>query len=145
MIKFIKNYWFELLLGLCVILFLLFSVVITMAPHNDEKGRGFTKCTSHMAFELQQTEKLSVLQIAKMVSKGYWCYASVMGDGVHLFIQNKQPTPWSNYLFYEERTDKKDDANEGFSEDLLKANLLDDEEDGRQLWDEPEKENGDEK
>ena len=145
MIKFIKNYWFEFLLGLGVLVFLLFSVVVAMAPHNDAKGRGFTKCTSQMAMELQQTGKLSVTGAVKMVNKGYWCYALVMGEGVKLFIKGEQSTPWSNYLFKEESPIYQDDEGEGFSEDLLKANLLDEEDDSKNLWDGSDKENDDEK
>ena len=136
MIKFIKNYWFELLLGLCLVLFLLFSLVVGIAPHNDAKGRGFTKCTSEMIFVLQQTDKLSVMKAVKMVGEGYWCYALVMKEGVTLFVEGKQKTPWSNYLFEEERfDDEQGDEGEGFSQDLLKANLLNDKEDGKSLWD----------
>jgi len=145
-INFIKNYWFEFLLGLCVVLFLLFSVVVGIAPHNDARGRGFTKCTSEMAFVLQQTDKLSVMRAAKMVGEGYWCYALVMKEGIELFVKGKQKTPWSNYLFDEERFDAKEgDEGEGFSEDLLKANLLDDEDDEKSLWDMKEEENDNEK
>lgn len=146
MIKFIKDYWFECLLGLCLVLFLLFSIVVGIAPHNDAKGRGFTKCTSEMAFVLQQEEKLSIIKVAKMVSKGYGCYALVMAEGIKLFIQHKQPTPWNNYLFEEESLEYQEDEGEGFSEDLLKANLLDDtENDSKKLWDMQKKENDDEK
>lgn len=144
MIKFMKNYWFEFLLGLCVLVFLLFSIVVATAPHNDAKGRGFTKCTLQMGLELQQTGKLSVMGAVKMVSKGYWCYALVMGEGVKLFVKGEQPAPWSNYLFEEERPMYQDDEGEGFSEDLLKANLLDEGDDKKTLWEESDKENDDE-
>lgn len=144
--KFMRDFWFELLLGLIVVLFLLFSVVIAVSVHDDAEGRGFTKCTSKMVMDIQTADDFSLMRAIGLVGSGYLCYFSIIGEGAKLFIEHKQSTPWANYLFKPETNVSPDDENEGFSEDLPNANLLDDEESGSEkLWDTSQKENADEK
>ncbi len=123
----IKEYWFGGLLALFIILFLLFVVVVAIAPHNDREMRGFSGCTYDMAVELNEVSaEKRFLAVMKVVGEGYLCYAGVMRDGVLLWLDGRQETPWANYFF------DQDDSVEGeaISEELMNANLLDEEEEG---------------
>lgn len=100
------------------------------APHNDAKMRGFTPCTYQMAVELNYNEEVKFMNITKIVGKGYLCYFDVVWEGLSRFFEKKQMTPWENYLFVPEGPELNDDGipDEPFSEDLLKANMLDEDE-----------------
>ena len=63
-----------------------------------------------------------------------------------LFVLGEQKTPWANYLFEPEvETSAFEEEGEPFSEDLLKANLLDEETKNTDLSQDAIKENVDEK
>lgn len=124
----IKEYWFGGLMALMVVLFLLFVVVVAVAPHNDMKMRGFAPCTVMMAEELNiSAGQKKMWEVMSAVSGGYLCYAAVMREGASLWLEGKQPTPWANYLFEPETYIVSPEESEPLSEDLLKANLLDEE------------------
>ena len=123
-----KDYWLIFICGLTVFLFFVFSAVVAMAPHIDLKQRGFTPCTYQMASNFSQNEKLSFLQTAAIINKGYVCYAGVMWTGLKLFFKGEQKTPWANYLFEPELDwEPIPFAGEGepYPEDLIEANMLD--------------------
>ena len=61
---------------------------------------------------------------------------SVVADGVGLWLDGKQPAPWSNYFFESENFKIPPELSEPFSEDLLKANRLDGRETSEDLWQE---------
>ncbi|MCM1323760.1 MAG: hypothetical protein NC218_06325 [Acetobacter sp.] len=122
-----REYWFGGLLGLFVVLFLLFVVVVAMAPHNDMKMRGFAPCTYQMTTELNLAAgERQIWDVMSTVGKGYWCYAGVMRMGMAKWYAGEQETPWANYFFVPLTDVATPEESEPFSEDLLKANLLED-------------------
>jgi hypothetical protein len=108
-----------------VLLCALFVTLVSMAPHNDGEMRGFTPCTYQMLDDLGKDGKPDFKTLLKGVSAGYGCYLSVIGQGVKLYVEGKQQTPWANYLFQPVAPDLDDTEVEAFSQDLLEANLLD--------------------
>lgn len=116
-------------MALIVVLFLLFVTVVAVAPHNDMKMRGFAPCTIVMAEELNVGgSQQKIWEVMSAVGGGYLCYAGVMREGMSLWLEGKQPTPWANYLFEPETYIASPEESEPLSEELLKANLLDEEE-----------------
>ena len=129
----IREYWFGGLMALVVVLFLLFVVIVASAPHNDLKMRGFTPCTFVMAEELNAAAgQRKTWEVMTVIGKGYLCYAGVMREGVELWLDGKQLTPWANYMFKPDTYIVAPEESEPFSEELLKANMLD-EDDGESL------------
>ena len=68
------------------------------------------------------------------VGKSYCCYAGIVADGIGLWLDGKQPMPWSNYFFESDNFKVPPEMSEPFSEDLLQANLLDEEKNSEDLW-----------
>ena len=131
MIKAFREHWFGLILSVMVLMCACFVLVVAIVPHGDAKMRGFTPCTYTMAAELGQTgEAVKVIEVMKIVGRGFFCYGKVMKEGMSLFLNGKQKTPWANYLFEPEvvKDEFAGEVTEPFSEDLLKANLLDEDE-----------------
>lgn len=142
----IREYWFGGLMALFVVLFLLFVAIVATAPHNDARMRGFAPCTFVMAEELNAAAgERKIWEVMTVIGKGYLCYAGVMRLGAELWAEGKQPTPWANYMFTPETYLALPDESEPFSEDLLKANLLDEDEKSSFEDNEEIKENDDEK
>ncbi len=126
MVNTLKEYWFGILLLLFVVVFMLFIAIVAVAPHNDAKMRGFAPCTYQMVYELgQYGEEKHVGKVFSAVSDGYFCYAGVMADGIVVWLGGQQKTPWANYMFKAETFEVPPELDEPFSEDLLKANRLD--------------------
>ena len=131
-------------MALFVLLFMLFVGVVASAPHNDAGMRGFAPCTFVMAEELNAAAgEHKVWEVMTVIGKGYLCYAGVMRQGAELWAEGKQSTPWANYLFKPETYVAVPDESEPFSEDLLKANMLDEEENTTFGDNENNKENSD--
>ena len=127
MVSKFKEYWFGTLLFLFVIVFMLFIAIVAIAPHNDGKMRGFAPCTYRMAYELgQYGENKQAGKVFSAISGGYFCYAGIMADGVAAWLGGRQKTPWANYIFKAETFEVPPELDEPFSEDLLKANRLND-------------------
>ena len=103
-----------------VLFFIGFVTVITVAPHNDIKMRGFTPCTYQMTEKLMSQDTLKQSEVIGIVVKGYACYFRVIGKGFSLFYNGRQTTPWANYLFKSETNTEE----EGFDEELLQNNLF---------------------
>lgn len=126
-----REYWFGFFLGAMVFVALLFVVVVMLAPHNDAKMRGFSPCTVRMAADLNAAgAERDLLGTVASVGKGYACYAAVIAEGASLWLKGMQPSFWSNYMF-EPEIDigaTLSEESEPFSEDLIRANLLDEEE-----------------
>ena len=143
MVKFIREHWFGLILSVFVFVCLIITTLIGIAPHNDAEMRGFTPCTYQMTFEFNQMEKVKMRDVVESIGHGYSCYLGVMGEGVHAFLAGKQSTPWANYLFVPENIEEGNVDSEPFSEDLLKANVLDEDEKSDFLEQDDIKENND--
>lgn len=137
MVKALKEYWFGILLLTAALLFLIFAAVVAAAPHDDAKMRGFTPCTYRLAQELSiHGAGRRIWGVLGAVGESYACYAGVVADGVGLWLEGKQPRPWSNYFFESENFKVPPELSEPFSEDLLKANRLDGPESSEDLWQE---------
>lgn len=123
----IRDYWFGILLALMIFVWLSFIVIVAVAPHDDYRMRGFAPCTYTLAERLStMTEEKRMSSVISYIGAAYSCYASVMREGLVLWSEGKQPTPWANYLFYAEDPFLiPAEESEPLSEELLKANLLD--------------------
>ena len=129
MVEKVKEYWFGLLLFIFSLVFLIFVAIVAAAPHDDAKMRGFAPCTYIMAQELNvYASQRDVLGVLGTVTQSYICYAKIMKEGVELWIRGKQSTPWENYFFKADNFKVPQDLSEPFSEDLLKANRLNEDE-----------------
>lgn len=145
MVRFIREYWFGLLLATVVGLFLIFSTIVAVAPHVDREMRGFAPCTFEIATSLSQSERPTFGEVSRAIGRGYGCYFNVMREGWKLYTSHQQNTPWANYLF-EPVLDNEFDVDEGesepISEELEKANMLD-EPDEEEWFESDVKENSD--
>ncbi|MBO5038253.1 MAG: hypothetical protein J6C85_02185 [Alphaproteobacteria bacterium] len=132
MIKAFREHWFGIILSVMVLMCACFALVVGIAPHTDIKMRGFTPCTYTMAAELGQSgeKEVKAVDVMCIVGRGFFCYGEVMKEGMVLFLNGKQKTPWANYLFEPEilKDDFAGEAVEPFSQDLLEANLLNEDE-----------------
>ncbi len=95
---FIKHHWFGLCIGLFLIVFMLMLVLILLAPKQDAKSRGFIPCTEVMVDTLLTCDR-EVWCASRAVLQNSWCDIKVIGRGIKLWGQGKQPYPWSNYIF----------------------------------------------
>ena len=139
MVKFFREYWFGFLIGCCFFIFIGFAILVMVAPHSDAKMRGFTPCTYNMAKNLSASPQVKMRDVFSQINKTYWCYLGVIYEGGKNFFTGKQESPWSNYLFESEIIEinefEGDDVEiEPYSEDLLDANLLNDEDDDGKIW-----------
>lgn len=129
MLKKIRDNWFGIFIGCLIFVSAFMVAIVSIAPHNDDEMRGFSKCSYELAQDLSvYSAKKDVLGVMEAVFGGYWCYGEVIVEGGKLFLQGKQETPWSNYIFEVDNMEIPPKLSEPFSEDLIKANKLDDEE-----------------
>ncbi len=129
MLKKIRDNWFGIFIGCLIFVSVLLVGIVSIAPHNDDEMRGFSKCSYELAQDLSVCSAgKDVLGVMGAVFDGYWCYGKVIVKGGVLFLQGKQDTPWSNYIYKVDNMEIPPKLSEPFSDDLLKANKLDDEE-----------------
>jgi hypothetical protein len=58
-------------------------IIIAIAPHNDEKMRGFTPCTYEMADNISiYSGQRQLWGVVGAIVNSYVCYFSVMEDGL---------------------------------------------------------------
>lgn len=96
--KFIKSYWFGVLIGLWMFLFITMVVLVLVAPHHDAKNRGFAFCTQDLVDGLAQCNNSSLCGL-KAILKNTWCDVAIIAKGCGDWIKGEQPYPWSNYIF----------------------------------------------
>lgn len=96
--NFIKRYWFGGVLTTLICCFVILFVLLVISPKQDAKNRGFVKCTQLMITSLSDCNR-SIWCSVKTISENTWCNVKVVAEGVKLWLDNKQPTPWANYLF----------------------------------------------
>jgi hypothetical protein len=115
--------------GLLSFIFLLVVgsiTIISIAPHNDAKMRGFTPCTYEMGVKLSDPRmNVGLMYAFRVVMQSYVCYGEVIKDGVQLWLNGEIEKPWDNYLFEPEIWEVPSELEEPFSDDLLRANKLD--------------------
>ena len=95
---FIKRYWFGGLVSLVLLFFFLLFVIILISPKQDAKNRGFISCTGQMIDDLLDCQR-GIWCSTKAIGKNTLCDIKIIAEGVKLWIDKKQPTPWSNYIF----------------------------------------------
>lgn len=96
--SFIKNYWFSILLGLALFVFMLILVLILAAPKQDAKNRGFVFCSQNLMDDLNDCNR-ALWCSGKAIFKTTFCDLKIIGTGLSLWAKGKQPRPWSNYIF----------------------------------------------
>ena len=117
--------YFTALFSLFFLLFVGSITLISVAPHNDAKMRGFTPCTYEMGIKLSDPRaNVGLMYAFKVVMQSYVCYGEVIKDGVQLWLNGEQEKPWDNYLFEPEVWEVPSELEEPFSKDLMKANKL---------------------
>ena len=100
--------------------------IISIAPHNDMRMRGFSPCTFDMGVKLSHPEfNRSLKATLDVVIESHVCYFGVVKEGFINWIDGQQERPWDNYFFEPDVWVVPDELSEPFSEDLLKANKLD--------------------
>ncbi len=117
MITFVKHHWFGLILSLFMLAYLLVFVLVLLSPRYDAQKRGFIPCTEAMAERLIDCDN-SAWCMLKTIAENSWCDARVVGSGFKNWLQDKQETPWANYLFEPEQTapDEENEIDEGLRE-----------------------------
>jgi hypothetical protein len=126
----LRQHWFGLLLTISMLLFFALVVVVMLAPHNDDKQRGFAPCTYEMSEKLNfYSVNRQIFNVFGAIMSSYACYLNVVGDGFKLWYDGKQKTPWDNYFFEPVTMDIPKELSEPFSKELMEANMLN-EEDG---------------
>ena len=96
--NFIKRYWFGGILTTVICCFLLLFVLLIISPKQDAKNRGFVKCTQSMITSLSDCNR-KIWCSVETISENTWCNIKVIAEGFKLWLDDKQPRPWSNYLF----------------------------------------------
>ena len=117
----------RILLSICFgVLFFIVMLLVVFG-----KTSGFDQMVYDVNLYSTQSDVGGVLGA---IAGSYVCYASVMGEGVKLWLNGKQSTPWANYFFKPETFRVPEEMSEPFSEDLLKANRLDDEDEEQDIF-----------
>lgn len=96
--NYIKYYWFNILIALIIIFGMIFTLIVALSPKEDNLKRGFIPCTEILADTISSCNG-KIWCATKAVLNNSLCNAKIITKGFRLWINNKQPTPWSNYLF----------------------------------------------
>lgn len=96
--SFIKRHWFNFFIALIILCTMGLTLLVAFSPKEDREGRGFIPCTKQLA-ENVTTCQNKMWCVFKAVLKNSLCDARVITKGIHLWLQAKQSTPWSNYFF----------------------------------------------
>ena len=95
---FIKNYWFGLLVAIPVAIYIIVFFLVLASPKQDTLKRGFIPCTEKMAAALIDCRKEKFCLLKEVIANS-WCNIRIVGRGINLWLQGRQPTPWANYMF----------------------------------------------
>ena len=96
--NFWRNHWFGLLVSVFMGLYVIVFLLVLMAPKQDAEQRGFVKCSAAMYENLQQCSSSKACML-KEVLRNSWCDVKVVAEGIKLWAQGAQATPWENYFF----------------------------------------------
>lgn len=94
----IKNYWFGICIGLVFAFFAFLITMIILSPKQDVQNRGFVYCTQNLIEELSFCDKKIGCSV-KAIAENTWCDIKVVTTGFMDWKNDKQPLPWSNYIF----------------------------------------------
>lgn len=110
MLKFFKEHWFGLLLGLFVLLYVTMILIVVSSPRQDKQNRGFIPCTKIMLDEIINCkDDDQYMCIGESILKNSACDAGVIINGFKDWTKGKQSRPWSNYFFTPELETPLDD------------------------------------
>ena len=99
MFKFIKKYWFAIIMAVCSILYLVVFLLVLFSPKTDKLNRGFIPCTTEMARSILEEREKGSFELVKIIIKNTYCDAKVVGNGLVKWVKGEQSSPWANYLF----------------------------------------------
>ncbi len=99
MFKFIKKYWFAIIMAVCCILYLAVFLLVLFSPKTDKLNRGFIPCTTEMARSILEERENGSFELVKIIIKNTYCDAKVVGNGLVKWLKGEQSSPWANYLF----------------------------------------------
>ena len=107
--RFLKQYWFGIFIGLIIFWFLVFFVIVAFAPHHDNQRRGFSRCTEDMANEIQDYAQNRFFCTLGAALSGAGCDVNVIADGFGRWLRGQQSRPWSNYYFTPDLSESEDE------------------------------------
>ena len=97
--KFLKKYWFTMLITLLVSAYLMVFLFVLFSPKEDDLERGFIPCTKQMSEKIFKSEEQSTLKLVKIILENTYCDTKVVAKGFVNWLEGKQETPWASYLF----------------------------------------------
>ena len=65
--KFLKKYWFTMLITLLVSAYLMVFLFVLFSPKEDDLERGFIPCTKQMSEKIFKSEEQSTLKLVKII------------------------------------------------------------------------------
>ncbi len=93
-----RNHWFGLMVSVFMGLYVIVFLLVLMAPKQDAEQRGFVKCSVQLSENLQNCQASKWCMLKEVLRNG-WCDVKVVAEGIKLWVQGEQPTPWANYFF----------------------------------------------
>ncbi len=121
--QFIKKYWFGLITGMIVFIFLGVFILVLLSPRQDAQRRGFIPCTEAMAEHLSGCrDDGGIGCMLGGILQNSWCELKVIGKGIKLWVSGQQSAPWSNYIFVPEIPQVDEDFDEEARREHLKNN-----------------------
>jgi len=96
--SFIKQYWFNILIAIMIICGMGLTIIVSLSPREDKQKRGFIPCTEQLADNITLCNG-KIWCASKAIINNSICDAKIIISGVKLWINGKQKTPWSNYIF----------------------------------------------
>ena len=91
----IKKYGFETVI---VTLFACIVTILLLSPRQDLDNRGFIPCTNDLMENLIDCKRKVFCSINAILTNTK-CEIDIIHKGIKLWIDDKQPYPWSNYIF----------------------------------------------
>ncbi len=121
--QFIKKYWFGLITGTMIFIFLGMFILVLLSPRQDVQKRGFIPCTDAMAAQLSGCrDNGGIGCMLGGIVQNSWCEMKVIGKGIKLWISGQQTAPWSNYIFIPEVVSADEDFDEEARQEHLRNN-----------------------
>lgn len=74
------------------------TIIVSLSPREDKQKRGFIPCTEQLADSISLCNG-SIWCTSKAIINNSICDTKIIISGVKLWINGKQKTPWSNYIF----------------------------------------------
>lgn len=107
MANLIKRHWFGIFILLIALFYISVILIVVSSPRTDKLNRGFIPCTKVMMEDIFACSENKALCMSSAIVKNSWCDVKVIFGGMKLWIDGKQPKPWSNYFFDPEPLNKE--------------------------------------